>query len=106
MNLAHNARDALLGGGRLSIEIALQSSPSGERSAVLRVSDTGVGMDESTREHIFEPFFTTKPKSKGDGLGLATVYNVVNASHGSIDVKSKLGAGAEFTIRWPTLGAP
>ncbi len=102
MNLAHNARDALLGGGLLSVELTTQWSDLAQaKRAVLRVADSGVGMDDSTREHMFEPFFTTKAKGKGDGLGLATVYNVVNASRGSIEVKSELGAGTEFTIRWP-----
>jgi signal transduction histidine kinase len=102
LNLATNARDAMLGGGQLSIEVAVVPAAAGEPAeALLRVKDTGVGMDASVRERMFEPFFTTKPEGKGEGLGLATVYRIVTDSAGSIDVRSQPGAGTDFTVRWP-----
>jgi hypothetical protein len=111
MNLAVNSRDAMPGGGKLSIGTGIvewggrlgQSNPAARagRYVALAVADTGVGMDEETRRRIFEPFFTTKEVGKGTGLGLSMIQGVVEQSGGSIDVASVPGGGATFTIYLP-----
>jgi PAS domain S-box-containing protein len=97
VNLAVNARDAMPHGGKLVIELGKTSVdlPHGEY-ATLRVSDTGHGMDAETRDHLFEPFFSTK--ELGTGLGLATVYGVVEHHGGFVTVQSEPGRGATFTV--------
>jgi CheY-like chemotaxis protein len=75
-------------------------SPAGPYVSVV-ISDTGVGMEESVRARVFEPFFTTKDKAKGTGLGLATVYALVQQSGGFIDVQSAPGHGTVFTVYLP-----
>jgi two-component system NtrC family sensor kinase len=82
---------------------ALTVSASGddEGAAVVRVTDTGVGMTEDIKAHIFEPFFTTKSEGKGVGLGLAVVYGIVQRHHGTIRVDSQPGRGATFTVTLP-----
>lgn len=102
MNLVVNARDAMATGGVLRLETAAPSAS----WAMLTVVDTGCGMDETTRERIFEPFFTTKA-DVGTGLGLATVFGIVQQGGGHIEVESAPGAGTTFRVSWPlTQGDP
>jgi PAS domain S-box-containing protein len=108
LNLCLNARDAMPEGGRLSIATRLTAADavSGARAGdgdwvALRVTDSGIGMSPEVRERAFEPFFTTKSKGKGTGLGLATVYGVVEQHGGSVRVESELGRGATFEVLLP-----
>jgi CheY-like chemotaxis protein len=109
VNLTINARDAMGGGGRLTIRTGRAALGEGGGPAglppgeyvTLSVADTGVGMDEATRQHLFEPFFTTKEPGKGTGLGLASVYGIVTQHRGAIEVRSEPGRGAEFAILLP-----
>jgi len=106
MNLAVNAQDAMPNGGTLSVstrsEVLAVTEPSGETSvtdyAVLEVTDTGHGMTPDTQSHIFEPFFTTKEPGKGTGLGLATVYGIVQRADGQIRINSRLNQGTSFRV--------
>ena len=116
MNLATNARDAMPGGGVLSIAtrpleldegyVAAHGSGTPGPHAVVSVSDTGIGMDEATRKKVFEPFFTTKEKGKGTGLGLSIVYGIVKQHGGAVDVYSEPGKGTSFKIVLPRVAGP
>ncbi|MDB4875037.1 MAG: sensor protein [Gemmatimonadetes bacterium] len=113
INLAVNARDAMPGGGRLSIRSNYHASLSPEQRTALglgegdfisiAVDDTGFGMDVATRRRVFEPFFTTKEPGKGTGLGLATVYGIVRAASGAVQVESEPGRGSRFTVFLPAV---
>jgi two-component system cell cycle sensor histidine kinase/response regulator CckA len=109
MNLAVNARDAMPHGGTLTVrtEPVERTKPGGSgRFARLTVTDTGTGMTDEVKARIFEPFFTTKGPDKGTGLGLATVFGIVERSGGHIDVESAPGAGSEFRVDVPWCHAP
>ncbi len=111
INLACNARDAMLKGGRLLIttstadislqHVAQQPKAKAGRHVCLTVTDTGCGMKPDTMRRIFEPFFTTKDVGKGTGLGLATVFGIVEQHHGWIEVASEVGKGTTFKIFLP-----
>ncbi len=109
LNLVSNARDAMPRGGSLVLATGNQADePRLERLGVgrgdwvvLKVSDTGVGIDEALQEHVFEPFFTTKKIGAGTGLGLATTYSVVSQSGGRIRMESEPGVGTTFWVYLP-----
>jgi signal transduction histidine kinase/ActR/RegA family two-component response regulator len=113
INLALNSRDAMVGGGRLTLTTAevapgedgapMQPGAGADRFVMLVVTDTGQGMDAETRRNIFEPFFTTKGQGKGTGLGLSTVYGIVKQSGGEIQVSSKPGEGTTFRLYFPKI---
>ncbi len=112
-NLTVNARDAITGTGSIAIETepvlvteefsVLHQMIKPGNYAVLSISDTGCGIRNEDIEHIFEPFFTTKALGQGTGLGLATVYGIVNQNHGFIDLISKAGGGSTFKIYLPII---
>jgi len=110
MNLAVNGRDAMPEGGTLTIETDRVELDDADANAlevergphvVLRVSDTGAGMDAETAAHAFDPFFTTKPVGQGTGLGLATVYGIVRQSGGAITIESTPGCGTRVQVCLP-----
>jgi two-component system, cell cycle sensor histidine kinase and response regulator CckA len=114
VNLALNARDAMPNGGTLSLgtagvtldDLAAReiSCPGPGEYVTLAVSDTGSGMSTDVQQHLLEPFFTTKGIGRGTGLGLATVYGIVQQSGGSIRVESELGKVTTITIYLPQVG--
>jgi PAS domain S-box-containing protein len=114
LNLAVNARDAMPRGGRLHLstgtitfdephDVAGASLPAGTY-AMLAVSDTGTGIAPEIRDRLFEPFFTTKPRGQGTGLGLATVYGIMQQSGGGIELASVPGTGTTFILYFPVAG--
>ncbi|HEY83558.1 MAG TPA: PAS domain S-box protein [Chloroflexi bacterium] len=112
MNLCVNARDAMPEGGKLVIKTKKVFVGQGELAGLkagiyvlISVSDTGGGMDKQTQSRIFEPFFTTKEQGEGTGLGLATVYGIVEQSGGHLFVKSQPGQGSTFNVYLPAAQA-
>jgi len=102
LNLAVNARDAMTDGGLLTIRTDLARGAHGTMDVVVvRISDTGHGMEAETQRRVFEPFFTRKPVGEGTGLGLAMVYGVITQSGGTITVSSAPDQGTTFEIRLP-----
>ena len=116
LNLAINARDAMRGGGRLTLAtsivdfdertVALHPDARPGAFACVRVTDTGTGIDPQHLPSIFEPFFTTKEAGKGTGLGLATTYGVARQHEGWIEVESEMGLGTTFRVFLPRQDAP
>jgi CheY-like chemotaxis protein len=115
MNLVLNSRDAILHSGTLTIETrnadfdevsATQQEIHPGRYVMLAVTDTGMGIDPEVQAHLFEPFFTTKPKGSGTGLGLATVYGIVEQSGAKIRFSSTPGSGTSFRIFFPRVAEP
>ncbi len=104
LNLAVNARDAMPDGGRLTIRTRVENCQPTDR-VCLSVVDTGTGIAPEILPRIFEPFFTTKEVGKGTGLGLATVYGIVQQHHGEITVQSEIGKGTTFNVFF-TIVAP
>ena len=110
LNLCLNARDAMPSGGTLSLStttiagaVARAQFPDAtpEDYVCVRISDTGIGMEESVKSRIFEPFFTTKELGKGTGLGLSVVYGIINTHRGFLDVDSRPGLGTTFSLFFP-----
>ena len=110
VNLAVNARDAMPGGGKLTIQTsnAEIDGTMGDRAelppgryAALKVIDTGAGMPKEVLDRVFEPFFTTKPKGQGTGLGLATVYGIIKQAGGRLRIYSEPGMGTVLTVLLP-----
>jgi len=116
INLALNACDAMLAGGKLTMATELReiddetaTAPPGAPAgvyAVVSVVDTGLGIDDAAKPHLFEPFFTTKEVGKGTGLGLASVYGTVRQSEGFVTVDSEVGRGATFSVFLPVASGP
>jgi len=116
MNLALNARDAMVGGGELNISLKQIQFKANDAPTVpilaagdyicLSISDSGTGISDEVKAHIYEPFFTTKKPGAGTGLGLAQVYGIVKQHEAHIDVQTKVGEGTAFLLYFPALEVP
>jgi two-component system cell cycle sensor histidine kinase/response regulator CckA len=114
INLATNARDAMPDGGRIIFstsqvrgdDVPMHAAGEADQYLCLRVTDTGCGMDEATRQRIFEPFFTTKPRGKGTGLGMPVVYGLMQSHNGFVDVQSEPGKGTSISLFFPVPTRP
>jgi signal transduction histidine kinase len=104
LNLALNARDAMPGGGRLTLRLR-EEDGDGDGRAVVEVEDSGTGMDAATSARMFEPFFTTKPEGAGTGLGLHMVRAFVDGAGGTIQVDSAVGRGTRIALAFPVTAA-
>ncbi|MCA9776957.1 MAG: response regulator, partial [Candidatus Eremiobacteraeota bacterium] len=116
LNLVVNAQDALIGKGRITLEVErvaldeayadnhIQIEPG--RYVLVKVSDTGTGISPDHLPHIFEPYYTTKDKGKGTGLGLSTIYGIVQQCQGSVHVYSVPGKGSTFKVYLPEAPPP
>ena len=115
INFTTNARDAMPNGGKISLSIYACSDEEAAKHLpdhiesrpymMLSFQDSGMGIDEATRERIFEPFFTTKDTGKGTGLGLSTVYGIVRQANGHIELTSEIGKGTRFRVFLPQVRA-
>ena len=101
MNILTNAAQATLARADGRPRVVSASTSLFEDQVHVRISDTGIGMNDETIARIFDPFFTTKPVGEGTGLGLAIVYGIINDHGGSIEVQSQPGVGTEFLISLP-----
>lgn len=122
VNLVVNARDAVNECATIAAEkgitiktgqvyldehyVATHAGSKTGKHVLFSVSDTGIGMDEKTKDRVFEPFFTTKEQGHGTGLGLATVFGIVKQNDANIYIDSEVGVGTTFKIYWPILDAP
>lgn len=104
INLIMNAVQAVEKGGRIEILVSAEGTKGGECFVVLTITDNGVGIPEEDLNKVFDPFYTTKTKDKGGiGLGLTIVQQIVNAHHGRIAIRSKVGEGTTVSVRLPTI---
>jgi two-component system, NtrC family, sensor kinase len=101
INLIFNAIDAMPAGGKLSLQSAGNAA---SKVVEIRVQDTGSGISKEDLPYIFDPFFTTKKEGKGIGLGLSTVYGIMERHKGSIEVSTQPGKGSVFTLKLPVSG--
>ena len=91
-----NAKQAMPDGGLIQIQSYLK-----DERVCLAIEDQGCGMDSQVKQRLFDPFFTTKPVGVGTGLGLSISFKIIEAHHGSIEVRSEIGKGSCFTIKLP-----